>query len=252
MYDNRMTRNQWGWANTNDTDIMSDFPLGDWTGIHNYFNDYDVYNASDFTVTKVGTGTNAGVAADGGVIQVVNSAAGADSVSHKLGFASFKLATGLRCWGRFMFSVDHVNANFIVGLHNSTTTPFAAITDGIVFQNASGGTLSVKAYASSSATTATLTQTLNPGLTNMINFAFYYEGNVYGRNPNGTLVYQITGAGISANVRGSLALPSTFPQTTLLNPAFAVQNNTAAARTMNMDLIDVANERTSILATPPY
>lgn len=252
MFDNRVTRSQFGWANTNDTDIMSDFPLGDWTGIHNYFNDYDVYNATDFTVTKVGAGTNAGVAADGGVIQVVNSAAGSDSVSHKLAFASFKLAAGLRCWGRAIFSVDTANANFIVGLHNGTTTPFAGLTDGIVFQNSAGGTLSVKAYASSVATTAALTQTLVGGLTNPLVFSWYYDGNVYNRATNGVVVYQITGAGISANVRGSIALPATFPHTTLLAPAFAVQNQTAVVRTMNMDLLDIANERVSILATPPY
>lgn len=252
MLDNAVSRFQGGVTNVRDTDISSDMPTLDQTRLHNFFADFDYYTAADYVVTKVGTGTNALVAGDGGVLQMINSAAGSDAVNSQKTPTGFKLVSGLRCWGKFIFSIDNSLANIVVGLHNTTTAPFTPsnITDGIYVSN-SGTALSVFANVAAANVSAASVAVLNPGLTNYVTFSFYWDGKIYGIT-NGRVVYEFSGAGVVAPVRGELLVAATFPAATLLSPSFAVQNSSAAARTLNMDLISVVNERVNITATPAF
>src|SRR6201985_1715691 len=79
--------------------LAGSFPAPDPFIIHQYTNDFDTFDSatgSDWTVT--GTGTNALVAGDGGLLASVNSAALNDVTCISLQVASFALVAGNEAW----------------------------------------------------------------------------------------------------------------------------------------------------------
>jgi hypothetical protein len=65
-------------------------------------------------------------------------------------------------------------------------------------------------------------------------------------------VFELSGAGVSANWRNEIACGSTFPFTTLLNPTWEYTNTTGIASVLDLDSVFVAQDRGSILATPAF
>jgi hypothetical protein len=170
--------------------------------------------------------------------------------------ASFQLASGLRCWGKMLVKVSSTAPNLIIGLIDSTTTPWSAITDGIWLSNAAA-VLTGSIVANSGTA-----QTVSTGLPSLVaasyfTFGWYYDGAVYSAGGQtgpqyGRVVMEMTGAGVSTKWRGEIACGSTFPYTTLLTPTLALQNTTGIASVLSVDQVMVVNERNSILATPAF
>lgn len=260
MFDNRITRNNNGSNNTTDTDIFSDMPFEDWTRVHNYFNDFDSYVASDFTVS--GTGTVAKAAGDGGLATITNTGVGSAFGSISLTPVSFLMKSGYRAWGRFRFQVDSLLANVIVGLINNTATPFTGgqITDGVWLSTAATSAITIQAIAGTvSQGSLVIPATLVAG--SMLNFSFYYDGAQYVSQYQdfafGKLIWQvdnvgIASGGVSAAARGEFKLLSGAWGATGLTPTMAVQNSTAVSRVMTVDYIDVSTERVNPNATPAF
>jgi|SRR6267154_17484 len=260
MFDNRITRGNNGSNNLSDNDIFSDMPFEDWTRIHNYFNDFDSYLASDFTVS--GTGTVAKAAGDGGLLTLTNSGAGSAFTSIQVTPVSFLMKNGFRAWGRFRFQVDNALANLAVGLINSTATPFTggSITDGIWLSTAATTAITVQAAATSvSQGSVVIAPTLVVG--QMFNFSFYYDGAQYVSQYQdfafGKVIWQVDNlgfgtGGVTASARGQFKLASGAWSATGLTPTFAVQNSTAVSRVLTADYMDVSTERISPSVTPPF
>lgn len=255
MFDVKITRhgNQNGGGGVNsdyDNGFLSDLSFPHTLGYHIYSNDFDTYAAADWTTTKVGTGTLALAAANGGVLAITNTTGTSDSISTQLVNASFQLATGLRCWGRYIVKASSSLPNLILGLANTTTTPFAGFTDGI-WLSSSGTALTMNILANSgTAQTLVATPTLVAG--SYFTFMWYYDGAVYGGPQYGRVVFQLSGAGVSAAWRGEIACGSTFPFTTLLAPQIGFQNTTALASVLSVDQMAIIEDRSSILATAAF
>jgi hypothetical protein len=260
VFDNKITRNNNGSNNVTDTDIFSDMPFEDWTKVHNYFNDFDTYLSSDFTIS--GTGAVAKASGDGGLLTLTNTGVINAFTAISLTPASFLMRSGYRAWGRFRFQVDNALAEIIAGAINLTATPFTGgqITDGIWLSSTGTTALTVQAMAGSVSQGSTvIVPTLVAG--SLFNFSFYYDGAQYvGQYPDyayGKLIWQVdnvgvNSGGVSAVARGEFKLLSGFPTATLLTPTLAVANSTAASRVMTGDYIDLTTERFNPNATPPF
>lgn len=251
MFDNTVTRHEYGINNERDTSLFSDLPIPSRSKYHEYLEDFDYFVAANYTVTKTnGSATTALANGDGGLLLVTNTTASADIVAIQKVGASFQLASGLRTWGKFIISVDSLLANFIVGLTNATTTPFTAgqLTDGVWLSN-TGSALTLSVGNAGTVQTLAVTPTLVAA--SFLTFSFYWDGEIYSV-PTGRVVCDVTGAGVSANFRGDILPAASFPAAVNLTPTWALQNSTAAGRTMTADQAYIIKERSSILATPAF
>lgn len=255
MYDNVVTRNQFGANNTRDTETFSDQYVEDRTKIHEYNNDFDEYNTGNYTISVNAAGTALAIAGDGGIVQLSTVGVVANNfVSLQNIRADYQTQLGFRMWSAFLFSVDSALANILVGLLNTTATPFtpASETDGIWLSSAGTTALQINLAVGGVITTVPNAAVLVPGLANFVNFKSYWDGGVYNTAPAGRVVWELSGAGVVAPARGVIAAPVNFPGATLLNPTVAVANSSAAARQMNLDLFSVIKERVRINATPAF
>lgn len=263
MYDLQVTRNQFGANNTRDTETFSDQPVEDRTKVHEFNNDFDEFNTGNYTVTAIGTAgaTFAAIAGDGGLVQATGGAAINSGYSLQNVRATYLMQAGLRCFAEFVFSTDSALSNLLAGLMNTTAAPFtpANITDGIYVQSLGTTALNVIAVAGGGAkVTQAAVALLNPGLGNLVTFKTYWDGAIYAAAPAGRIVWELSGPGVVAPVRGSFggssafALPVGWPSAVVLNPTMAFTSSTAAARQMNLDLFSVIKERVNVLVTPTF
>lgn len=214
--------------------VMQSYGAPDPTVFHTYFNDFDVYTASDWTNTATGVVTNsilASGAVDGGILSMVNSAANNDLNSLQLKAATFGLIAGNKWWIKARFSVDSAtNAALILGLIQTTTTPLT-VTNGVYFSKAAASTSLV-----ANVTKASVTSSLNIGT--LSNLAYVNVGLHY--NGDSTITVYLNNAKVGA-------LATTNMPTTNLNLTLAVANGTAALNTLLVDYVLVSTERSSTL-----
>lgn len=254
MFDNQVSRNQNGANNTRDTETFSDQYVEDRTKVHEYNNDFDEWNTANYTISNLNAGTTfTAVAGDGGIIQAITSATINSFYSAQNVRADYLMQLGYRCFFEFLLSVDSALANLIAGLLNITATPFTggSQTDGIYLTNV-GTALSVTVAVGGVKTTVATGAVLNPGLANYLSFKAYWDGGIYAAAPAGRIIWELAGAGVVAPVRGEIAAPAGFPSATNLTPTWGVQDSTAVARTMNIDLFSVIKDRVNVLATPTF
>lgn len=260
MFDNQVTRSQFGQTNARDTETFSDLPVQDESKLHIYIDDFDYYSGpvavgttNGYTLT--GTGATAALAAfDGGAINLI-AATTAFIAALQRTQGSFKIEAGFRLWYETLAQLSTLaNASqLILGLTNVTTTPFTggSITDGVWFSSdaAGAGALSINVAVGSVVTTTALG--VNVVAAALGTYKWYWDGGVYPSAPNGRIVWEASGPGVSANARGSIAAPANFPGATLLAPQWAVKG-TAATPTLLLDVTQVAKDRTNINATPVF
>ena len=256
MFDNKITRhgsNTGGGGVNSDrvNGIFSDLGVPNPWNYHIYTNDFDTFAAGDWTVTKVGTGTAALGLTSGGGLLLTNTTGTSDAISMQLVDASFQLASGFRCWGKVIAQASSSLTNLVIGLGNTTTTPEAGFTDGIWLSTAATTALQMNIQANSG-TVQTLAATPTLVTAKPFTFAWYYDGACYSGPQYGRVVFEVSGPGVSAPWRGSIACGSTFPFTTLLAPQIAVQNTTALASVLSIDFVGVVLDRTNVNATPVF
>ena len=234
-----ITRSPGGFVNRNIGHMFEDMFDTDPMFHHDYINDFDVSNAGDFTVTKVGTGTNVLTNGDGGRLLITNSAANGDSVTYTTATATYRMLSSVTSGvapRRTFFSAkfqsnDMTNTLIRVGLINLTTTPFTA-TDGVFIDKPNGsanfvGTCRVGSVSTSSGTIATGAN--NTDLTLQLAYNGYDKATF---GVNGVPQVIVGGAGAAI-----------VPTTVDMCLVFVVQNGAAVAKTMNIDYIFARQER---------
>ena len=199
------------------------------TTVHQYYNDFDIFTAGDWTNTGTHTPTNVLTAGDGGILSMVNLATSADLDQLTLKVATFTFTPGIQAWFKCRFSIgDATNSIIVLGLQNLNTNALAA-TDGVWWQkNAGGITGNWMVSASSTATTSGQALTLVANTYNTV--GFYYDGL------NLNLYY--TGSPVGTVSAANLPL-----STTNLALTMAVENGTSAAQTLLIDYIMAAKQR---------
>jgi hypothetical protein len=205
------------------------------TQMHTFFNDFDEYHASNWTVTETQAGATQALAnVDGGVLLLTNSAADNDlNALQKVG-ESFKFEAGKKLFFKARFAVsDATESDFIIGLQITDTTPLA-VTDGVYFRKDDGdANLDFVVIKDSTASTATAIATVVAAT--YITVGFYYNGV-------DEVVYAASINSLNPTVLGKLAITN-LPDDEELTVSFAIQNGEAVAKTMSIDYIFVSKER---------
>lgn len=212
---------------------LGEFILPSPLDAHIYFNDFDTYVASDWTITTTeagaGSATEALTDADGGVLLITNDAADNDAdFFNKVG-ESFLIEAGKKTWFAARFKVsDATQSDWVMGLQITDTTPLD-VTDGIFFQKDDGdANIDFHVEKNNTATSSTAVAT-NADDTYIV-LAFYYNG-----------VDSVQAFADGVLVANSAV--TNLPDDEALTISFGIQNGEAVAKTMSIDYIFAAKER---------
>lgn len=230
------TRHEKGISNVSSTSFWGSFGDMSPTKYHKYFNDFDTYLASDWSITTVeagaGSATEAVTEFDGGALLITNDAADNDRDVFFLAGESFKFVSGKKLWFGARFQVsDATESDAFIGLSiNTATDPVGtAPTDGVFFRKDDGDTnLDFVVTKNSTATTSSALATMANATA--IEVAFYYDGV----------------SNIAVWVDDALVdnvATTNLPDDEVLAVFFAIQNGAAAAKTMTIDYVFAAKER---------
>jgi hypothetical protein len=206
-------------GNNQNANPFRQLPMPDRTRTHEYFNDFDVYTAGDWTITDVGTE---------GQLLLTTGSAGTDSTYLQNKKLSFYLAAGRQAWFEARFQLDSATlSNFVIGLQAQDTTPLA-VSDGVYFIKASGAaTVDAIVTGSSTATTASAVGTVTAAT--WMRLSWYY---------NGKDAIEVFVDHVKVATMAVTNLPSAG-----LTLSFGVAASTAVARTATIDYIWAVSER---------
>lgn len=253
MFDNTVSRFPPGINNTKENGILSDMFVPDRIGkVHEYANDFDQFIAADWVNT--GAGTAALLAGDGGLLLLTSAVSTFQSLQKTP--ANFQLAKGFRTWFEERVALDALVGVLLTGLLNVTVTPFtpASQTDGAYFlSTVTTGALTFNISVAGAITSVPCGVSLVAG--QQAKLAFYYDAAVYAAGyPNGRVIWEVSGPGVTAPARGEIVVPaaSAFPGAVNLAETLAVNATTAVARTLTVDSLYAAKDRTNINATPAF
>ncbi len=224
------------------TNVSSDGTLGKLKApaphkYHSYFNDFDTYLASDWTITTTEDGTGSATEAltdgDGGILLVTNAAGDNDHDFFQLVKEGFKYESGKQLAFHVRFKTnDATQSDIVAGLQLTDTTPLD-VTDGIFFLKSDGAaTISFIVEKDSTQSTLTLPNSLADD-------TFMTLGFVYDPKDQKFHVYQndvLAGTVVSTNA----------PDNEELTVSFGIQNGAAAAKTLSVDYIGAHKERTAV------
>lgn len=210
-------------------DLLGEFILPDITTAHVYMEDFNYYNAANWTVTEVGVATQALVDIDGGVLQISNAAADDNlSFQQKVG-ESFLFQAGKKLWFDCKFNVNNaIESDFVIGLQITDTTPLD-VSDGVFFiKNDGVATVDLVVEKDNTATTTSSVATI--AASTNIRLGFFY---------NGKDKIQVFVDGVTS---GS-SIITNLPDDEALTISFGIQNGNASASIMMVDYIMAAKER---------
>jgi len=200
---------------------------------HTYFNDFDTYLASDWTVTETGVATQALTDKNGGAILITNAAADNDVSASQLVGESFAYAADKELWFKTRLQIsDATQSDLICGLWIKTATaPITTPpTDGIYFRKDDAAAtidfiLNKDSTESVSAAIATLADATD------VELAFHYDGE-------GTFRAYVDDVLVATQTT-----LTNVPDDEILTLGFAIQNGEAVAKTMTLDYILASLER---------
>lgn len=223
------TRRPNGLTTAKKTEPLGDFILPDMTKAHVYWEDFDYYNAANWTVTEVGVATQVLTDEDGGVLLITNAAADNDSsFNQKIG-ESFLFEIGKKLWFEARFKVsDATQSDWRIGIYITDTTPLN-LTDGVYFRKDDGDSnigFFVEKDDVSTFNNNIATQSNNT----FQRMSFFYNG------------VDSVAASIDGVVVATLATTN-LPDDENLTISFGIQNGEAVAKTMSVDYILAAKER---------
>jgi hypothetical protein len=224
------------------TNVSSDGTLGKLKSpaphkYHQYFNDFDTYLASDWTITTTEDGTGSATEAladgDGGVLLVTNAAGDNDHDFFQLVKEGFKFESGKQIGFHTRFKTnDATQTDIVAGLQLTDTSPLD-VTDGIFFLKSDGAaTISFIVEKDSSQSTLTLPNSLADD-------TFMTLGFIYDPKDQKFHVYQ-------NNVLAGTVVSTNAPDDEELTLSFGIQNGAAAAKTLSVDYIGAYKERTAV------
>ena len=203
---------------------------------HTYFNDFDTYLASDWTITTTEDGTGSATEAladgDGGLLLVTNAAGDNDHDFFQLVKEGYKYEAGKQLAFHMRFKTnDATQTDIVAGLQLTDTSPLD-VTDGIFFLKADGAaTISFIVEKNSTQSTLTLPNSLADD-------TFMTLGFVYDPKDQKFHVFQ-------NNVLAGTVVSTNAPDDEELALSFGIQNGAAAAKTLTVDYIGASKERTA-------
>ena len=203
---------------------------------HTYFNDFDTYLASDWTITTTEDGTGSATEAladgDGGLLLVTNAAGDNDHDFFQLVKEGYKYEAGKQLAFHMRFKTnDATQTDIVAGLQLTDTSPLD-VTDGIFFLKADGAaTISFIVEKNSTQSTLTLPNSLADD-------TFMTLGFVYDPKDQKFHVFQND---VLAGTVGS----TNAPDDEELTVSFGIQNGAAAAKSLTVDYIGASKERTA-------
>jgi hypothetical protein len=203
---------------------------------HTYFNDFDTYLASDWTITTTEDGTGSATEAladgDGGILLVTNAAGDNDHDFFQLVKEGFKYESGKQLAFQIRFKTnDATQTDIVAGLQLTDTTPLD-VTDGIFFLKSDGAaTISFIVEKDSTQSTLTLPNSLADD-------TFMTLGFIYDPKDQKFHVFQ-------NNVLAGTVVSTNVPDNEELTVSFGIQNGAAAAKTLSVDYIGAHKERTA-------
>jgi hypothetical protein len=233
-----VTRLPSGLSTAGESDPLANFGMPDPTKWHVFFEDFDYYLASDWTITAVGTGTSALTDLDGGNLLVTNSGLDNDGRQHQKLGSGFLLSAGKKAFFKARFkAADVTQSDIFMGLAVTDTTLLGAVagdgaTDGIFFQK-DDGVATLDVYCQKDTTTG---QASSAAIATLVNDTFVTVAWYFDAKQN--LTYFIDGV-----AKGKLAATSATLPDVILTPSFAVLNGEAVAKTLTVDYLFVALER---------
>lgn len=198
-----------------------------------FFDDFQHYEADDWTLTTVeagvGSATEALGDARGGVLVITNDAADDDSDFFQWPDEAFQFVAGKRLMFRARFKVsDATQSDFVMGLQITDTTPLA-VSDGIYFRKDDGdANLDFVVMKDSTDTTATAVATVEDDT--YMTLEFYYDGGT-------EIDIFVDDAAV-----GAVAITNA-PDDEAIAVSFGIQNGEAVAKIMSVDYIHVVAER---------
>lgn len=197
---------------------------------HKFFDDFDRYVAADWTITETGSGSRALTNVDGGCLLVTNGASNNDANYFQKVGEGFAFEAGKRLYFEARFKTnDATLSDWVMGLQITDTTPLA-VSDGLWFQKATAGTaLDFHVAGASTQTDKTAIATWD---TSFHTLAFYYDGS------NAKVAIFMDGVQVSSAVITNAPLV-----TRTLTVSFGQKNGEAVAKTMTVDYIFVAKQR---------
>ena len=204
---------------------------------HQYFNDFDTYLASDWTITTTEDGTGSASEAladgDGGVLLVTNAAGDNDHDFFQLVKEGFKFESGKQIGFHVRFKTnDATHTDIVAGLQLTDTTPLD-VTDGIFFLKSDGAaTISFIVEKDSTQSTLTLPNSLADD-------TFMTLGFIYDPKDQKFHVFQ-------NNVLAGTVVSTNAPDDEELTLSFGIQNGAAAAKTLSVDYVGAYKERTAV------
>ena len=204
---------------------------------HQYFNDFDTYLASDWTITTTEDGTGSASEAladgDGGVLLVTNAAGDNDHDFFQLVKEGFKYEAGKQIGFHIRFKTsDATQSDIVAGLQLTDTTPLD-VTDGIFFLKSDGAaTISFIVEKDSTQSTLTLPNSLADD-------TFMTLGFIYDPKDQKFHVFQ-------NNVLAGTVVSTNAPDDEELTLSFGIQNGAAVAKTLSVDYVGAYKERTAV------
>ena len=204
---------------------------------HQYFNDFDTFLASDWTITTTEDGTGSASEAladgDGGVLLVTNAAGDNDHDFFQLVKEGFKFESGKQIGFHVRFKTnDATQTDIVAGLQLTDTTPLD-VTDGIFFLKSDGAaTISFIVEKDSTQSTLTLPNSLADD-------TFMTLGFIYDPKDQKFHVFQ-------NNVLAGTVVSTNAPDDEELTLSFGIQNGAAAAKTLSVDYVGAYKERTAV------
>jgi len=217
---------------------------------HNmYWNDFYTFTAADWTVTETqAAATQLAASGLGGWFVHTNSAASADVSSIQLASPDFAFTDGKAFWCKTRYKVDDAtNASVAIGAMILDASPIAsAPSEGIYFTKAAAGTsMILKVGKASSYTNSSTFGTLVADT--FVTVGYHCEGKQFISPVTGVASYNFDvffGTDDNPNLVTRIAVPVTnTPVGTLMTPTIALQNGTAAARTMTVDYFGLGQSR---------
>lgn len=231
---NEVTRFPGGVNNSRLDTIFSSMPFNDPTKFHAVDEDFDYFVAGDWTITETQAGaTQALVAGDGGQIALVNSAADDDVNQIQKLPAAFLPVIGKRLFMKCRFSVsDLVDSDVAIGIVNASAdaTVLANSVDGIFFLKADNAN-SVSIFCRQDNAAGSVTAVVGALVAGFNDLDAYYDGG-------DRLYFALNGA-----VVGSLAVSAAVFPNAITTITASLKNGAAAAKTLTVDRIFVAQER---------
>ena len=204
---------------------------------HAYFNDFDTYLASDWTITTTEDGTGSASEAltdgDGGILLVTNAAGDNDHDFFQLVKEGFKYESGKQLAFNIRFKTnDATQSDIVAGLQLTDTTPLD-VTDGMFFLKSDGAaTITFVVEKDSTQSTLDLPNSLADD-------TFMTLGFVYDPRDQKFHVFQ-------DNVLAGTVVSTNAPDDEEMTLSFGIQNGAAAAKTLSVDYVGGYKERTAV------